>query len=158
MTFHRKRISTQLIYCIDNVKLTRITQIKDLGILFTEKLSFISHIYCIAVNACMLSCLVSWIWKEFRDPYLLKSVYCQITKSILEYWIQMANGACVKDWINSKTFFLVASLGIYIGIGIRPFVFLKKACSGFGILHDGLSISFVDINVVGHINSSHWTA
>lgn len=85
ITFHRKKCPLNFEYSIDNVFLARVFEVRDLGIVLDEKLSFNKHIsYSIARSYSMLG-FVMRICVEFRDPQVLKSLYFAYVRSILEY-------------------------------------------------------------------------
>ena len=65
--------------------LERVNLIKDLGVWFDGKMSFIENIDRIIAKAFAMLGFVIRCSKEFKDPYVLKSLYCCFVRSILEF-------------------------------------------------------------------------
>lgn len=85
MSFHRKMRPFVNDYVLNGVKLSRVCEFKDLGVIFDEKVNFIKHIDSITSKAyCMLG-FIKRICSNMDDPYTLKSVYCAYVRSHLEY-------------------------------------------------------------------------
>jgi hypothetical protein len=61
-----------------------VQELRDLGVLFDAKLSFVPHINCIAAKASGLLGLVNRTLKEFSVE-AHKLLYCSIVRSVLEY-------------------------------------------------------------------------
>ena len=72
-------------YQIDELCRKRVAQIKDLGILFDQKLCFINHIeFIISASSDMLGFMFR-ICKDFDDLLLMKIFYFAYVRSHLEY-------------------------------------------------------------------------
>jgi hypothetical protein len=61
-----------------------VQELRDLGVLFDTKLSFVPHINCVTAKASGLLGLVNRTLKEFSVE-AHKLVYCSIVRSVLEY-------------------------------------------------------------------------
>lgn len=72
-------------YMLEGRSLTRKTTIKDLGILFDEKLTFRDH-YDYIINKCnKLLGFIARITKDFKNPSSFLLLYFSMIRSILEY-------------------------------------------------------------------------
>lgn len=85
MSFHRKINPILFDYSIGCTTITRVSEIRDLGVLFDVKLNFNRHIECAVSKAYSMLGFLKRICHEFRDPYALKSIYCAHVRSHLEY-------------------------------------------------------------------------
>jgi hypothetical protein len=85
MSFRRRINPILFEYEIDGVTLDRVNRMSDLGILFDEKMIFSSHIECIVTKAFSRIGFMKRICRQFDDPYCLKSIYCALIRSVLEY-------------------------------------------------------------------------
>lgn len=85
MTFHRKRTAMQFAYQLNKADFSRVDEIKDLGVMFDEKLSFNKHIDMVISKAYSTLGFVMRVCSEFRDPLALKSLYFAHVRSILAY-------------------------------------------------------------------------
>lgn len=72
-------------YQIDNTVIKRVTTVKDLGILFDAKLSFVPHIESIVSRANKMLGFILRITKDFSDTNTLKLLFYTHVRSILEY-------------------------------------------------------------------------
>lgn len=85
MSFFRKKYPIDFVYAVDTCTLTKLTKIKDLGVIFNRTLTFDDHIdYTISRANAILGFVKRWA-KEFNDPYVTKSLYITFVRSILEY-------------------------------------------------------------------------
>lgn len=84
-SFHRSKTAVIFDYMINNCKLTRPNELKDLGVWYDSKLSFINHIDRSIARAVAMLGFVMRCAREFKDPYTIKSLYCSLVRSILEY-------------------------------------------------------------------------
>lgn len=85
--FTAHRITAPLFYdyFINDLKLLRLDEVKDLGVIFDTKLNFSLHYdYAIAKSNSLLGFLKRNS-KDFRDVYSLKSIYCSLVRPYLEY-------------------------------------------------------------------------
>lgn len=86
MTITRKMSDVILYpYHINNIELKRVSSRMDLGVYFNLKMDFIEHMdQKIAKSYGMLGFLIRCS-KEFKDPYVMKTLYCSFVRPILEY-------------------------------------------------------------------------
>ena len=68
-----------------NTALVRTTCIRDLGVLLDHKMSFRSHIDNVVAKGNQLLGLITRTCNEFTDPMCVKSIFCAIVRSCLEY-------------------------------------------------------------------------
>lgn len=87
ITFTRKTESHQLAtnYSLCGVGLKRTKVIRDLGVLLDSRLTFKPHVDNVVSKASMLLGFVKRQSKGFRCPYVTKSLYCALVRSVLEY-------------------------------------------------------------------------
>ena len=85
MSFCRRLNPVRFEYAIDGCTLDRVSRMLDLGILFDEKMNFSGHVECIVSKAFSRLGFMKRICKQFDDPYCLKSIYCALVRSVLEY-------------------------------------------------------------------------
>uniref|UniRef100_A0A8D8Z4X9 Uncharacterized protein n=1 Tax=Cacopsylla melanoneura TaxID=428564 RepID=A0A8D8Z4X9_9HEMI len=72
-------------YFINGVKLDRVAQVKDLGVLLDQDLRFNSHISKITSKAFRNLGFVYRNSKEFRNPNTFRTLYCSLVRPGLEY-------------------------------------------------------------------------
>lgn len=85
ISFARKRSTILFNYSIEDVALTRVKVIKDLGVHLDEKLTFSKHVdYIIAKSYSMLGFIMRTC-SRFKNIKSLKSVYFAHVRSYLEY-------------------------------------------------------------------------
>jgi len=84
MSFYRKRNPIYFNYSINSTPLDRVTEMRDLGIFFDERMSFNKHIDIIVGKAYSMLGLMKRICYEFTDPLALRSVYFAYVGSHLE--------------------------------------------------------------------------
>lgn len=85
LSFHRRLTPVLFGYEIAGDCLERVLEMKDLGVIFDEKMTFNNHIDGIISKAYSRLGFTKRLCADFRDPYTLKSVYCALVRSILEY-------------------------------------------------------------------------
>ena len=85
ITFTRKRSQITFDYTIDNVILNRDSCVKDLGVLFDAKLTFKNHISYVVSKASKCLGFLFRVTKHFKNIYCLKTLYCALVRSTLEY-------------------------------------------------------------------------
>lgn len=91
MTFSRKREFYIANYKLNGQELERCESFNDLGVRFDPKLTFISHIdNVISKASSRLGMIKRWA-KELNDPYVTKSLYVGLVRSILEFACQVWN-------------------------------------------------------------------
>ena len=59
--------------------------VRDLGVLFDRRLSFKPQVDKMIASAYSVLGFVKRRAKQFRDPYVTKTLYCALVQSILEY-------------------------------------------------------------------------
>lgn len=72
-------------YKIGLHNLERVRLMKDLGVWFDEKMSFIGNIDRVIGKSYAMLGFVIRCSKEFKDPYVVKALYCCFVRSILEF-------------------------------------------------------------------------
>ena len=85
MSFHRCKNPLISQYYLQTYPLPKVLLVKDLGILLDPKLSFIPHYDLLCSKACRMLGFVKRNSKEFKDFLTLKSLYCSLVRSQLEY-------------------------------------------------------------------------
>ncbi|XP_055632891.1 uncharacterized protein LOC129773314 [Toxorhynchites rutilus septentrionalis] len=65
--------------------LERISSICDLGVMIDSKLRFIEHVDIMTAKAFSVLGFIRRHANEFTDDYVLKTLYCSLVRSILEY-------------------------------------------------------------------------
>lgn len=85
ISFSRRKDIISSNYSIDNVILKKVSTIRDLGITLDNKINFNHHIDKMTNNARRTLAFVKRRSKEFKDPYVTKSLYCSLVRSKLEY-------------------------------------------------------------------------
>jgi hypothetical protein len=85
MSFLRHRSSINHIYLINGTSLIPVYIKKDLGVIFNTDLNFHTHTENICCKALKILGFVIRVSKEFNLSSLLKTVYCSLVRSILEY-------------------------------------------------------------------------
>jgi hypothetical protein len=81
----RTKRFTHFDYSIDGEILTRKDVIRDLGVMFDAKCSFTTHIDEVCRKAKRSLGFVIRNTKEFRQPLTIKTLYCSLVRSSLEY-------------------------------------------------------------------------
>ena len=84
-TFSLKLNPIQFNYSLNNSILTRCTTVKDLGIIFDQKLTFANHILTINNSSIKMLGFLIRNCKSFRDMDSLKTLYFALVRSKLEY-------------------------------------------------------------------------
>jgi hypothetical protein len=72
-------------YRIGIDELKRVDVIRDLGVLFEERLCFKKQIDHVVSKSSMILGFIKRQSKEFQCPYVTKALYCSLVRSILEY-------------------------------------------------------------------------
>ena len=85
ISFTKRNVIELFDYEIDSIKLKRVELIKDLGIIFDQRMSFKPHIDKIVSSGYSILGFVKRRAKEFNDPHITKSLYCSLVQSSLEY-------------------------------------------------------------------------
>lgn len=85
ISFSRKQRLLTHNYHLLGSPLKRESCIKDLGVILDSKMSFKNHVSYVVSKASSLLGFIFRFGKNFRDVYCLKSLYCSLVRSILEY-------------------------------------------------------------------------
>lgn len=85
LSFTRRSMPIDVNYTFHDKIIKRVTEFKDLGVLFDNKLSFKQH-YNMIINKgnSMLGFIKRWS-KEFNDPHILKSLFISLVRPNFEY-------------------------------------------------------------------------
>lgn len=162
MTFHRKKCPVFFDYQISGDLLLRETEIRDLGILFDEKLNFTKHVdYAISKAYAMLG-FVMRICSEFKDPRAIKTLYFAHVRSHLEYgsvvWCPYYATHSIRIESLQKKFFwyIFKKFGWHRYIQFAPYTFKCDLLGLKSLEHrrrDACAIFIFDL-LTGKINSS----
>ena len=85
ISFSRVRNPIIFNYSMRDSHLVRTSCIRDLGVLLDDKLSFRPHIDSVIAKGNQLANPITRTCSEFIDPVCIKSIYCSIVRSCLEY-------------------------------------------------------------------------
>lgn len=85
ITYHRKNSPFEFTYTIEGLAIERVNQIKDLGVILDQKLSFVNHIEYITTRAKSRLAWVRRFSREFDFPWVIKKLYMTFVSPILEY-------------------------------------------------------------------------
>lgn len=89
ITFARVNSPIKFDYTIDHAPLERVDAIKDLGLILDDKLRFNKHISMVIAKANSMIGFLRRNTMEFTDVHALKSLYCSLIRSVLEYGVQV---------------------------------------------------------------------
>lgn len=89
IAFTRSRTPILSDYSIGLHKLSSVNTIKDLGVVMDSKANFNEHIAITTSKAFSLLGFLRRVTKSFYDVYALKTLYCAIVRSVLEYAVQV---------------------------------------------------------------------
>ena len=87
ISFCRNRQTTLFDYKMEIVSITRVSTVKDLGIFLDYKLCFAQHVAVTTAKAYAVLGFIKRNTQQFDDIYCLKSLYCALVRSILEYGV-----------------------------------------------------------------------
>lgn len=85
ITFSRRKSPFLHTYSIGGKAVSRVSLIKDLGVLLDNKLSFNNHVEYIANKANRSWGMLRRYACEFSDPYVIRTLYLSFVRSLLEY-------------------------------------------------------------------------
>lgn len=85
ISFSRKKQTILFDYVLLGTQIERVSQVKDLGVILDSQLSFKQHISYAVNKASRVLGFIFRISKDFTNIYCLKSLYCSLSRSILEY-------------------------------------------------------------------------
>jgi Reverse transcriptase (RNA-dependent DNA polymerase) len=132
VTYHRKRSPLYFDYRINHISLIRVNEMRDLGVLYNEKIDFIKHIDLTISKAYAMLGFVMRICSEFNDPSVLKVLYFSYVRSIVEYalvvWQPSYNVHIDRLESIQKKFlkFVFCKFGYYRYIEYAPYEFKCK--------------------------------
>ena len=92
----KKKSPSVRYYQLCNNSLETVTEITDLGVLATDKLSWSLHIERISVQANRTLGLVKRICRDFPDAETRKLLYCSIVRPKLEYASELWSSYTIK--------------------------------------------------------------
>ena len=85
ITFTRKTKPLLFNYKITTQFLQKVTTVKDLGVYLDNKLTFAEHVSVTTSKAFVVLGFIRRNTQAFEDIYCLKSLYCSLVRSIVEY-------------------------------------------------------------------------
>lgn len=85
ITFSRKKHPITFSYILEGVDVHRVNHIKDLGVILDCQLTYSQHISYVIDKASRTLGFIFRIAKSFTAIYCLKSLYCSLVRSVLEY-------------------------------------------------------------------------
>lgn len=85
ISFARVRKPVVFNYTLRGVEIERVDHIKDLGVILDTQLTFKRHVSYIVDKASRILGFIFRIAKDFSDVHCLKSLYCSLVRSTLEY-------------------------------------------------------------------------
>lgn len=100
MSFSRRKVTIDYHYRLGSAILTKIYEKKDLGVIFSSKMSFSKHIDFMVTKSRSMLGFVTRNSNEFRDLFTLKSLYFSFVRSNLEYcsiiWDPFYSGSSLR--------------------------------------------------------------
>lgn len=85
LSFSRKRCSIHYEYKINKLPISRVTEMKDLGVVFDAQLTFKMHIAEISNRAAKMYGFMVRSCRLFKNIHCIKILYISFVRSILEY-------------------------------------------------------------------------
>ncbi|KAI5739254.1 hypothetical protein M8J77_016910 [Diaphorina citri] len=85
ITFSRSRSPSIHSYFINLTEIPRSECLRDLGVLFDNKMSFLPHVNLICSRASRMLGFINRTTKDFRDVLPIKVLYCSLVRGILEF-------------------------------------------------------------------------
>lgn len=85
ISFSRRKEPIRFNYHLDGVPLTKLDCVKDLGVYLDCKLTFNAHVNYVVGKASRSLGFIMRIARDFTDVHCLKSLYCALVRSTLEY-------------------------------------------------------------------------
>lgn len=87
ISFNRSRTTAIFDYKMNASSVNRVSSIKDLGLILDSKLKFTEHIATTTAKAYAILGFIKRNTQQFEDVYCLKTLYCSLVRSILEYGV-----------------------------------------------------------------------
>jgi hypothetical protein len=72
-------------YSIDGKSLDHVDEIKDLGVILDERMTFLPHMESVISKASKMLGFIKRVSKDFHDPYTFKTLYTSLVRPNLEY-------------------------------------------------------------------------
>ena len=85
ISYSRKNDSVLYNYVINERPLTRVHEVRDLGVTFDKRLTFNNHIIKIVNKAMQVYGFIVRHTRDFTDPNCIKQLYMSLVRSLLEY-------------------------------------------------------------------------
>lgn len=85
ISFSRKHFPVIYDYRLGDTLVERVSHVKDLGVILDTKLTYKQHLSFIIAKASRQLGLVIRMTRNFTDIYCLKTLYCSLVRSTLEY-------------------------------------------------------------------------
>lgn len=85
ITYSRGREAVLYDYCMNEVVLSRVTEMLDLGVTFDSKLTFNSHVFKACNRAMKMFGFIVRHTRDFNDPVCIQHLYMSLVRSVLEY-------------------------------------------------------------------------
>jgi Reverse transcriptase (RNA-dependent DNA polymerase) len=85
ISFSRSKQPINFTYCIGEHELDRVNEIKDLGVILDNRMTFNNHIETIITKSARMLGFIKRISKEFKDYYTLKTLFVSLVRPNLEY-------------------------------------------------------------------------
>lgn len=112
MTYSRKTSPMKFVYSINDVALVRLTEVRDLGVVFDSRLLFERHIEIKIAKAYSMLGFVKRICVDFTNLAALRSIYCAHVRSHLEFasvvWSPHYRSYCDRIESIQKKFIIYA--------------------------------------------------
>jgi hypothetical protein len=84
ISYRRNMWPIEFVYSINGTALERVDEIKDLGVIMDEKMSFLHHIEAIISKSSRMLGFIKRVARDFRDPYTHKTLYTPLVGPNLE--------------------------------------------------------------------------
>lgn len=100
LTFSRKSQRVGYPYRIEGNLLSRVTEIRDLGVVFDSKLRFDVHVGRMVRASLRVLGVLCRLTREFKNPRTFFTLYCSLGRSQLEYASVVWNGVCKTNSVR----------------------------------------------------------
>lgn len=85
ITYTRNKSDETRNYQMGDAMLKKVNEVRDLGVDFASNLSFKSHINRVTSNAMRVLGFIKRFSKDFKDPNVMRILYCALVRPHLEY-------------------------------------------------------------------------
>lgn len=152
--FTRKRNPIQHTYSFNGVTIDKTSVIRDLGVLFDEKLLFTEHIDMISTKAFKNLGFILRTCKNFKNVDAIKSVYFAYTRSILEYACSIWSPQYIIH--KSRLEKIQQKFVNYLNYQLRkPKISYEHSCKTYGLLTLEDRRKLLDMSLLYDILNSH---